>query len=659
MFQTLSWCSILAVWSTSLAYGQDSPQEVSILKQINRVNDDGSYTFGYEATDGSFKIETRDVLGNIKGMFGFIDENGELKRVSYTASNGTGFQASGNIGNSPADKIIPSSGYTTVLPPSSTDTSTRRPVLILRQPQEVTDDATKAPVIQHIPRRTLIRTSNPSQSTTTPVYGEYINGRRPQPVTDIFINPNNDEPSNTPEPQVTETPDDITTTSVPLRRILVTKRPVDEKLTKGKGGNALRRQLTRDPDSRSGDTSDVYSGGDTTPRFIPTQPSRSHLLPSLPPQLVTAYRNQLLAQNALRENNPQYSGYRPDFTNYQNPGQAYPLPYDQNQQFSPTLLPPVPNRNRIPIPLPELPQPYPIPGPISPRPRPGVVDEQEYPVQDGRKYNPSTNNRPVNQNPVRPVYQPDEDSGSPQPYPVTNYRSLRDELMDYLLQYLQYRANRVNPYLPNNYPNQFQNPNLNYPYPNQSPYGYNPYINPNYGNPDYGNPYNNPNINPNIPFTRSPYLNPYTPQIVGYPNVNYPQQNVPNVPYVSPNIQYSGQQYNPNSQYVPRAYNQQPDPRLAARDSQRNSRPTQATTDAATYQLPPAQLLRMLIARGMTTQQYDAYPTQSPTLESYTSTTTQPTTKQPIRNVQIVGSASSISEVTAQPPSDEMEMQAR
>ncbi|XP_034245133.1 uncharacterized protein LOC117647486 [Thrips palmi] len=67
--------------------------QVAILKQINRVNEDGSYTFGYEAADGSFKIETRDVLGHVKGMFGFIDEQGQLKRVSYTAANGTGFQA--------------------------------------------------------------------------------------------------------------------------------------------------------------------------------------------------------------------------------------------------------------------------------------------------------------------------------------------------------------------------------------------------------------------------------------------------------------------------------------------------------------------------------------------------------------------------------------
>ena len=59
--------------TTRLALVQDSSEtqtdqqhQVAILKQINRVNDDGSYTFGYEAADGSFKIETRDVLGNVK-----------------------------------------------------------------------------------------------------------------------------------------------------------------------------------------------------------------------------------------------------------------------------------------------------------------------------------------------------------------------------------------------------------------------------------------------------------------------------------------------------------------------------------------------------------------------------------------------------------------
>ncbi len=42
---------------------------VPILKSINKVNDDGSYTFGYEAGDGSFRIEKKELNGHVKGKF--------------------------------------------------------------------------------------------------------------------------------------------------------------------------------------------------------------------------------------------------------------------------------------------------------------------------------------------------------------------------------------------------------------------------------------------------------------------------------------------------------------------------------------------------------------------------------------------------------------
>lgn len=64
-------------------------KKLEIIKQIRRVNSDGSYTVGYEAVDGRFKIESRDVLGNVKGTYGYVDSNGEIKRVSYTANNAT------------------------------------------------------------------------------------------------------------------------------------------------------------------------------------------------------------------------------------------------------------------------------------------------------------------------------------------------------------------------------------------------------------------------------------------------------------------------------------------------------------------------------------------------------------------------------------------
>merc|ERR1712025_1369658 len=68
-----------------------TPAPPSIIKQINEINEDGTYTVGFEAADGTFKLETRDEEGNVEGKYGFLDESGELKIVSYSSNNSTGF----------------------------------------------------------------------------------------------------------------------------------------------------------------------------------------------------------------------------------------------------------------------------------------------------------------------------------------------------------------------------------------------------------------------------------------------------------------------------------------------------------------------------------------------------------------------------------------
>lgn len=68
-----------------------------ILKQINRQNDDGSYSFGYEAADGSFKIETKYPNGDVAGKYGYLDDTGKLREVSYGASSQRGFEPEGRI----------------------------------------------------------------------------------------------------------------------------------------------------------------------------------------------------------------------------------------------------------------------------------------------------------------------------------------------------------------------------------------------------------------------------------------------------------------------------------------------------------------------------------------------------------------------------------
>ncbi|RVE50578.1 hypothetical protein evm_004805 [Chilo suppressalis] len=76
-------------------YNGPTTTPVPILKQINRQNDDGSYSYGYEAADGSFKIETKYPNGDVAGKYGYIDESGKTREVSYGASKQRGFEPQG------------------------------------------------------------------------------------------------------------------------------------------------------------------------------------------------------------------------------------------------------------------------------------------------------------------------------------------------------------------------------------------------------------------------------------------------------------------------------------------------------------------------------------------------------------------------------------
>merc|ERR1719208_672485 len=83
-----------ATTTTSIpASSSTTEAPVVIVKQVNEINEDGSYTVGFEASDGSFRLETKDSEGNVEGKYGFLDENGEIKIVEYSANNSTGFQS--------------------------------------------------------------------------------------------------------------------------------------------------------------------------------------------------------------------------------------------------------------------------------------------------------------------------------------------------------------------------------------------------------------------------------------------------------------------------------------------------------------------------------------------------------------------------------------
>ncbi|VVD03330.1 activating signal cointegrator 1 complex subunit 2 homolog [Leptidea sinapis] len=86
---------IAAVW-VCVSSQQPTTTPVPILKQINKQNDDGSYSYGYEAADGSFKIETKYPNGDVAGKYGYVDDTGNLREISYGASSARGFEPEGS-----------------------------------------------------------------------------------------------------------------------------------------------------------------------------------------------------------------------------------------------------------------------------------------------------------------------------------------------------------------------------------------------------------------------------------------------------------------------------------------------------------------------------------------------------------------------------------
>ncbi|XP_018392279.1 PREDICTED: uncharacterized protein LOC108771471 [Cyphomyrmex costatus] len=268
--------------------------QVAILKQIRKVNEDGSYTYGYEAGDGSFKVESRDVLGNIKGTFGFVDANGEIKRVSYSSSNATGFKAT---------TMSPSQEHVSVVQSipriNRTSATTKRPTIVYAT---TTESSTRPSVVQSIPRtrKTTTSTTTTTTSTTTTevpktIFGHYLKGTaksRPRFVINgqqrpiVIEDDTEDEDSQINRPST----DDKTGA---YRKIIFAKRPIEHSLppisedfvekedeVKITTGNNLRRQLHDETTKSSSDDndehSDVYGGSlsTTRPLFTTTSPSR-------------------------------------------------------------------------------------------------------------------------------------------------------------------------------------------------------------------------------------------------------------------------------------------------------------------------------------------------------------------------------------------------
>lgn len=95
---------LLLIFSIGCGLAQQydtSTTPVPILKQINRHNEDGSYSYGYEAADGSYKIESKHPNGEVFGKYGFIDDTGSVREVEYGATRSRGFEPAGTGINVP------------------------------------------------------------------------------------------------------------------------------------------------------------------------------------------------------------------------------------------------------------------------------------------------------------------------------------------------------------------------------------------------------------------------------------------------------------------------------------------------------------------------------------------------------------------------------
>jgi hypothetical protein len=324
-----------------LVQSESKDGKLEIIKQIKKVNDDGSYTIGYEADDGSFKIESRDVLGNIKGTYGYIDDSGQIKRVSYSTSNSSEVLTKSEPAASVVQRIPktnrthttkrPSSIYSTTLSTPTSTTALQR-IAKLRSSTTTTDRPNYSEVVNveselskttpkppHIvyptstPRillqgRPIIRSTPPTHTQTQKSEGQLI---RPEVVT-------------------------ARPTELPLFRRLALKHQI---LNEGKPiaeepevrSNILRRQLSQEKTSNfdpqqhvftlqqslGNDATDVYSASVTTgtprPLFTTTNRPRALLSTTTSPTVVSRptiryplnYQRNVLQD--LESNTPEYA----------------------------------------------------------------------------------------------------------------------------------------------------------------------------------------------------------------------------------------------------------------------------------------------------------------------------------------------------------------
>lgn len=312
-------------------------QKSEIIKQIRRMNNDGSYTVGYEADDGTFKIESRDVLGNVKGTYGYVDSNGEIKRVSYTANNATsGLKSTTPQPNEPEEIVhIPRQNKTGFVAASTT----RRPPSLAYLTSSPASP-TRPSVVQPIPKRRILLSSSErspyshqfsstrqneyttvtprikGEPTTTVVYATSVPSFKPHVNIRPTPLPNTHKTEQLSRPDKLEITDHVSKVQITSNRESSTSKPVfevqDEKVSERKSvrGNHLRRQLADDHDekfeaqqqviysqSAGDDSSHIYGGVTGTARPLFTTSA-----PRIPSLVLAARSRAAQLQNVINGN---------------------------------------------------------------------------------------------------------------------------------------------------------------------------------------------------------------------------------------------------------------------------------------------------------------------------------------------------------------------
>ena len=61
-------CASRAAPQSSAAAAPTAGGAPELVREYNNVNQDGTYSFGFEYSDGTFKTESKDEEGNVKGI---------------------------------------------------------------------------------------------------------------------------------------------------------------------------------------------------------------------------------------------------------------------------------------------------------------------------------------------------------------------------------------------------------------------------------------------------------------------------------------------------------------------------------------------------------------------------------------------------------------